>query len=295
MIGVAALVVVERVLADLLGGPVPVVRGVHRGGRADGIHEPDREERGRRRAPTEDRAVEVGQRLERGLHPVTMDAQIAGDLGVWIAVGQPERTRQIAQERHVRHDRREVVDETADRDRQPAALAPAGHRDPAGIDGRMLANGLHGTDGVGDHAPVVVRPRVEDAAGHEPGMGRRPRAVRVGRVADHPGRTLAARIHDEMGEPGGRPADALMGESPAAAIADVLDDPGSGSVAAAGRCSQPRTGEPPNPANVTSKDRMTVSPLSTGVKVAGDACDRVSRSVSSQNASRSAGTARFGR
>ena len=90
----------------------------------------------------------------------------------------------------------------------------------------MLADRLHGTDSVGDHAPVVVRPRVEDPAGHEPGMGRRPRAVRVGRVADHPGRALAARIHDEMGEPGGCPADALMGESPAAAVADVLDDPG---------------------------------------------------------------------
>ena len=86
-----------------------------------------------------------------------------------------------------------------------------------------------------------------------------------------------------------------MGESPPSAIADVLDDPGERLPRAAGRCSQPRTGEPPNPANVTSKDRMTVSPLSTGVKVAVDACDRVSRSVSSQNASKSAGTGRFGR
>jgi hypothetical protein len=86
--------------------------------------------------------------------------------------------------------------------------------------------GVDGADGVGEDAAVVVVGRVEDAAGHEAGgLGVLP-ADGVRGVAGRAVGALAASVHDEGREPGGRGGEPVVREAAAAAVADVVDDGG---------------------------------------------------------------------
>src|SRR5450631_4137492 len=106
LVTATALVLIERVHLDLLvdstgDSPVVVVRGIHRRGWADGIHQADREQCWRGRASREADAVEVGQRAERRGGMRAVHGQVGGDLGVRLPVGQVDRPAEVASERDV--------------------------------------------------------------------------------------------------------------------------------------------------------------------------------------------------
>ena len=205
---------------------VVVVRREHGGRRARLVPQRDGEQRGRRRPPREVHAVQVRHRAQDGRLLVAVHGEVLHELAVRERVGDRQRARVVAQERHVGHDRGEPVGQPADREREPAALADPRDGHPRGVDPGQRPHGVDRTDGVRDEPPVVVLVRVEDPARHHAGR-RRPGARRVGRVAaGAPGGALPARVHHQVHVPGGGPGEPLVREPAPAAVPDELDDRG---------------------------------------------------------------------
>ena len=73
---------------DLLRAAVPVVGREDRRWQAGQVHQPDREERRRLRPAAEDRDIEVRQRPEGRVDVVAMGLEVAGDLGIRVALGR---------------------------------------------------------------------------------------------------------------------------------------------------------------------------------------------------------------
>ena len=101
------------------------------------IHQAHREQGRRGRAAGEDGRVDVGEGAQHLFDMVAMHAQVAHDLGVRVAVDDVDGPREVAQERHVRGDRRKVRHEAGHRQADAAALAAAGDGDPRRVDCRM--------------------------------------------------------------------------------------------------------------------------------------------------------------
>ena len=127
---------------------------------------------------------------------------------------------------HVGQHAGEARDESGDRQADAAALAAAGHRDPGRVDRVQAPGRLDRADRVGEDAPVVVGRGIQDALGHEPGVERAAGGVGVGRVADRPRGTLAARVHHQVGVSGGGVQDPLVRQAASTAVPEVLDDRG---------------------------------------------------------------------
>jgi hypothetical protein len=102
------------------------------------------------------------------------------------------------------------------------------------------AGGFDGAHGVGEDAAVIIRGRVEQAAGHEAGVLRvAAGGLEVGRVAGLAVAALAARVHDQVGIAGAGPQQGVDGEAAPAAVADVLHHAGELARAALGGQQQP--------------------------------------------------------
>ena len=100
----------------------------------------------------------------------------------------------------------------------------------------MGTGGLHGAYGVGEHAAVIIRFGVQNAARHETGILRvAPLGFWVGRVAGAPGAALSARVHHEVGVACCGVDQPIDGQSAPAAVADVFDHAGQASAALAGK------------------------------------------------------------
>ena len=213
-------------------GAVGVIGREHRGGRADRIHQGHREERRRARQPAEDGAVEVGQGRVRLLGVVAPGGQVLGDLPVRQAVGELDRTAEVAQERHVggRSDQRDAGEggESGGRDGDAAALAAAGDDDLVRVDLGQRAGGVEQAYGVGVDPAVVVVLRVGDPGRHEAGRvvqaRRRCPVGGAARAARAP--ALAAGVHHQVGVAGLGPGRGGVREAAAAGVAVVLHDRG---------------------------------------------------------------------
>ena len=125
-------------------------------------------------ARAEDGAVEVGQGPGGLLDVVAVRLQVADDLAVRIGVDQGRRARKSHRNGTSVHDPGEVRHEARRGQADTAALAAAGDRHPAGVDGVVAADRLDRAHRVGEDAPVVVGRRIEDALGHEAGLRGRP-------------------------------------------------------------------------------------------------------------------------
>jgi hypothetical protein len=107
--GLTAFVLVEVVDADLLVVPLDVVvGGVDGRGRHTGSSRPTENSAGalRRRAKLTPSKYE---RVEHPLRGAPVHRQVAHHLVVRLAVGHPDRALEMAEERHVGHDRDEVL------------------------------------------------------------------------------------------------------------------------------------------------------------------------------------------
>ena len=153
-----------------------------------------------------------------------MDAAVAHDLVVRIAVGYLRRSPPVAHERHVGQGQEQVRHETGGREGHAAALAAAVDGDARRVDERVGSGRLDGADRVGQEAPVVVGRRIGDA---ERGVAREAAAgcagLRIRGVAGAPRAALAANVHDEMGVARARGHQPVDRPAAAAAVADVLD------------------------------------------------------------------------
>ena len=85
----------------------------------------------------------------------------------------------------------------------------------------MAPDRLHRPYRVGERRAGSSRSRSRMPCVINPGGGCP--VARVGRVAHGPARTLAARVHDQVGIAGAGPQEPLVGEAAAAAVADVFD------------------------------------------------------------------------
>jgi len=212
---------------DVLRARVLVICGEDRRWRRDRVLEPDREQRRDGRSGGEMSAIEVVERPEHALLGPLLRAQEVADLAIRHLVGDLERPAIVAQERDVDRRGPEPIGQRGDRQRQPTALAASGDGNPIRIDHRMGARRIDGQHGVGHEPAVVVRGRVEDAAGHHARvLGPGPRRLDVGRVPRLPLRALAPGVHDEVRIPGRGPEQPAPCPPASAAIAEVLDHRG---------------------------------------------------------------------
>src|SRR5436305_52207 len=100
----------------------------------------------------------------------------------------------------------------------------------------MRTRGFDGADAIHKDAAIIIGFWVENPLGHK-AREKRVRAFngQVGSVAFAPRAALPARVHNEMGKAGRRPCQPVGGETAPAAIADVFNDAGEGTVAVAGQ------------------------------------------------------------
>ena len=113
--------------------------------------------------------------------------------------------------------------QSADRNRDPTALAGPGHSNAIAIHGSMGARRFHRPYSIGENSPVIIGVRVKDSARHEAGVMRgRSLWFRIGGIPGGPGTALAARVHHQVGIPCAAPQQPVHRKGAPAAIADVL-------------------------------------------------------------------------
>jgi parallel beta-helix repeat protein len=221
----------ERVHRDVLSRGDLVVRGEHRGRRADHVHQAHRQQAAGGDPAGQQRAVHVPQRVQRGRDQVHLVSQELGDLGIGRVRGQGDGPLDVAQERHVGVAHRDQLrDQRGGGQRQPAALAHPGHRHARGAG--QLAGCLDRPYRVGEQAGVIVVLGSRDAPGHHARVFRArvpPVRVIAGRTGAPPP-ALAPGVHHQQGV-AERGQQHVFGRTVApAAVADELHHhPGFGS------------------------------------------------------------------